>query len=264
MSVALAATYHPRGEIARLERLYPALRAAYSALVLSLPPQAAPEDVSRLRALPGAQVFVNAEWSHGRYMALKTALAGGADHIHYADMDRLIRWVETRPAEWGAALEQVRRCECLVIGRTEAAWATHPRVMIDVERVINRVFSDALGQDLDFGAGAKGFSRAAAAFIVANSQPGRAIGTDAEWPVLARRGGFRVEGLLVDGLDWEIADQHQPAAADAERQRRLAAAYDADPAHWALRVATTIEVIEAGLDALRRPLDAPGPAAKEE
>ncbi len=261
MSVALAATYHPRGELERLERLYPLLREAYGALVISLPPQAAPQDVDRLRALPGAQVFVNDEWSHGRYRALETALASGADHIQYADLDRLIRWVETRPAEWRAALARTQQCECLVVGRTAAAWATHPRVMIDVERVINRVFSDALGQPLDFGAGVKGFSRAAAAFVLANSQPGRAIGTDAEWPVLAQRGGFRVEGLLVDGLDWELADQHQAAAADAARQRRVAAAYDADPAHWAHRVGTTIEVIEAGLDALRRPL---GPAAEGE
>jgi hypothetical protein len=263
VSVALAATFHPRGEIGRLERLYPTLREAYSDIVISLPPVTLPGDADRLQRLAGAQVFVNAEWSHGRYMALKTALASGADHIHYADMDRLIRWVETRPAEWRAALARVQQCECLVIGRTAAAWATHPRVMIQVEHIINRVFSDALGQTLDFGAGAKGFSRAAAAFIVANSQPGQAIGADAEWPILAQRGGFRVEGMLVDGLDWEIADQYQDAAADAERQQRLAAAYDTDPAHWAYRVQTTIEVIEAGLDALRRSLDAQ-PAAEGE
>lgn len=263
MSVALAVTYHPRGEIGRLERLYPMLQAACSALVFSVAPVAVPEEVARLRALPGAQVFVNDDWSHGRYAALTAALAGGADYILYADADRLIRWVETRPAEWRAALAHVQQCECLVFGRTEAAWATHPRSMIDAEHIINCVFSDALGQTLDFGAGAKGFSRAAAAFIVANSQPGQAIGTDAEWPILAQRGGYRVEGMLVNGLDWEIADQYQDTAADAERQQRLAAAYDTDPAHWAYRVRTTIEVIEAGLDALRRPLDAL-PATAEE
>lgn len=256
MSVALATTFHPRGEVGRLEKLHPALRAVYSDIVISLPPAAPPDDVAQLRRLDGARVFVNVDWSHGRYTALKMALESGAAYIHYADMDRLIRWAETRPAEWRAAVERVQQCDCLVIGRTESAWATHPRVMIQVERIVNRVFSDLLGQALDFGAGSKGFSRDAAAFIVANSRPGRAIGTDAEWPVLAHRGGFRVEGVLVDGLDWEIPDQHQDAPASAERQRQMAAAYDADAAHWAYRVQTTIEVIEAGLDALRQPLAA--------
>ncbi|MGQ9888197.1 MAG: hypothetical protein ACUVSX_06845 [Aggregatilineales bacterium] len=254
MSVALATTYHPRGEIGRLEKLYSALRAVYSDVIISLPPTAANDDVARLQRLSEARVFVNADWSHGRYAALKAALESGSAYIHYADMDRLIRWVETRPAEWRAAVERVQQCDCLVIGRTESAWSTHPCVMIQVEHIINRVFSDALGQTLDFGAGSKGFSRGAASFIIANSRPGRAIGTDAEWPVLAHRGGFRVEGMLVNGLDWEIPDQHQDAPASAERQRQMAAAYDADAAHWAQRVQTTIEVIEAGLDALRRPL----------
>lgn len=154
MSIALAATYHPRGELDRLERLYPTLAGAYSAIIVSLPPTTAPSDASRVNALPCAQVFINADWSHGRYMALKTAVECGAEYIQYADMDRLIRWIETRPAEWRAVLDRVRQCECLVIGRTEAAWATHPRVMIRVEHIINRVFSDVLGQTLDFGAGA--------------------------------------------------------------------------------------------------------------
>lgn len=254
MSIALAATYHPRGEIDRLEWLYPTLQTTYSHIVISLPPVTTPDDAARLAQLEGARLFVNADWSHGRYMALKAALETDAAHIHYADMDRLVRWIETRPAEWRAAVAQVQRAECLVIGRTETAWATHPRVMIQVEHIINRMFSYLLGQDLDFGAGSKGFSRDVAAFIIANSQPGRAIGTDTEWPVLAQRGGFGVEGLLVDGLDWEIPDQYQGAAADAGRQRQMAEAYDADAARWAHRVGTTVEVVEAGLDALRRPL----------
>lgn len=257
MSVALAATFHPRGEIGRLEKLYPVLRGVYSDIVISLPPTTASGDVARIQRLNSARVFVNADWSHGRYMALKTALERGPDYIHYADMDRLIRWTETRFAEWRAVVERVQQCECLVIGRTVSAWATHPRAMVQTEQIINHVFSNLLGQTLDFGAGSKGFSRAVAAFILANSQPGRAIGTDAEWPILAYRGGFRVEGVFVDGLDWEIPDQHQDVPASAERQRQMAIAYDADAANWAHRVQITIEVVEAGLDALQRPLTVP-------
>jgi hypothetical protein len=169
-------------------------------------------------------------------------------------MDRLIRWVETRPDEWRQTLERIPACDCLIIGRTEAAWATHPQVMIQVEKIINTTFSYMLGQEYDFGAGSKSFSRRAAAYILANSQPENALGTDTEWPILLHRGGFNLDSVVVDGLDWEIADQYQEEAADESRQRALAQAYDANVKHWTYRVSSTVEVVEAGLDALQRPL----------
>jgi len=254
MGIALATTYNPRGEIGRLHRLYSQLQTAYSHIVISIPLSAKSDEVDQIKMLSGAQVFVNKEWSHGRFMALKAAYDTGADHIHYADMDRLIRWVETRPEEWSQTVHRVQQTDCLVIGRTEAAWATHPQVMIQVERIINSTFSYLIGQEFDFGAGSKGFSRRATEFILMNSQPENAPGTDVEWPILAHRGGFRLDSVLVDGLDWEIPDQYQDKAADAERQRTLAEAYDADVKHWKYRVHSTVDVVEAGLAALHRSL----------
>jgi hypothetical protein len=197
---------------------------------------------------------VNAEWSHGRYMALKTALETGADHIHYADMDRLLRWVETRPDEWRQTVDAVERCDYLVIGRTDAAWATHPRAMFETERVQNTLFSHLIDLEMDIGAGSKGFSRAAATLIIGNSSPGRALGADAEWTVLAHRGGFEVKAVFVDGLDWESADRYQEQAANHADQRDSANAYDTDPAHWSYRIKVTQEVVESGLDAMQREL----------
>jgi broad specificity phosphatase PhoE len=257
MRIALASTWHPRGETARLLRLYPLLQAAYSQLIISLPPSAASADVEDLRALPDAMVHVNADWSHGRYMALKLATETDATHIHYADMDRLLRWVETRPEEWRTTLDRVGQVDCLVIGRTPAAWDTHPRALVETEAISTGLMSRLLGQELDISAGSKGFSRRAAEFILANSLPRRAIGTDAEWVVLAYRAGFQVEQVLVDGLDWEIPDQHQARAADPERQRTLAAAYDADATKWAHRVDIAHEIVEAGMDAWTRSLQSP-------
>lgn len=254
MTIALAATFNPRGETGRLERFYPQFQQVYSDIVISLPPAAPPEDRERIKALPGARILSNEEWPGGRYRALKASLESHADYIQYADLDRLVRWIETRPEELLHTAERIRSSECLVIGRTEAAWATHPKVMIQVEKIINGVFSYHLGQHLDFGAGSKGFSYPAAEFVVANGKPDGAIGSDTEWPILCHRVGFRVEGLLVDGLDWEIPDQYQDKAADAERQRTMAVEYDADVKHWMYRVETTIEAVEAGLEALRRPL----------
>jgi broad specificity phosphatase PhoE len=190
-------------------------------------------------------------------MALQLATESGADHIHYADMDRLLRWIETRPDEWQATLDRVGQADCLVIGRTPTAWDTHPRALSQTEAISTGLMSRLLGQELDISAGSKGFSRRAAEFILANSLPRRAIGADAEWVMLAHRAGYRVEQVLTDGLDWEIPDQHQAQAAAPERQRALAAAYDADATKWAHRVGIAHEIVEAGMDAWTRSLQRP-------
>lgn len=254
MPVTLAATFNPRGETGRLLRLYTQLQSVYDTIVISLPPHANPSDVEQVRTLPGVIVYVNETWPQGRYMALKLAYDAGAQAVHYADMDRLLRWVETHPAEWQAAVTVVDTSDCLVIGRTPSAWATHPQALVQTERISNTVFSRLLGQDLDLSAGSKGFSRAAAAVVLENCQPARALGADAEWIVVLHRAGFDINTLLVDGLDWETADRYADSAADANRQREAAQQYDADPAHWAMRAGVAQEIVEAGLDALTRPL----------
>lgn len=254
MSVALASAWNPRGELGRFQHLYKTLRAEYCAMVVTLPPDADAEVEAALKALPGVQPVVTPEWPAGRYLALQGALETQAGHVNYADFDRLLRWVETRSEEWRHTVRRIQQSDCLVIGRTEAAWATHPRALIETEAISNRVFSDLLGIELDLSAGSKGFSRAAAAVIVANTQPRHALGADSEWVMIAHRAGFAVETLLVDGLDWETADRHQAAAADAARQRQAAQRYDEDAQNWSMRVAVAAEVVAAGLDATRREL----------
>jgi hypothetical protein len=64
-----------------------------------------------------------------------------------------------------------------------------------------------------------------------------------------------IEQLLVDGLDWEIPDQHQERASSAERQAQLAVDYDADSQNWARRVEVALEIVTSGLDASRRTIE---------
>lgn len=254
MSVTLAATFNPRGETGRLLRLYPQFHAVYDEIVISMPPHANGADVDQVQALPDVTAWVNETWPQGRYMALKQAYDNGAQAIHYADMDRLLRWTETRPAEWRETVAQVAGSDCLVIGRTPAAWATHPQALAHTEKISNTVFSRLLGQDLDLSAGSKGFSRAAVEVILANCRPTRALGADSEWIMVLQRAGFQIDTVLVDGLDWETADRYADAAADDDKQREAAIRYDADPDHWAMRVGVAQEIVEAGLDAMVRPL----------
>jgi hypothetical protein len=259
MSVVLAVTWNPRGEMPRFERLLPQLRQLYQALVLSFPPTADLDVTQSFTHGPHAGrsdilSFINQDWTWGRYMALRLALQVPSDFVHYADMDRLLRWVETRPQEWEQAVSKIQTTDCLVMGRSQAAYQTHPRSMLLTEAISNRVVSEILGQPMDVSAGSKGFSRQAVEFLAAHTQPGRALGTDAEWPILLKRAGFRVDYLVVDGLDWESADRYREQAADPDGQRMAAERVDADPKSWEWRVRVAGEIVEVALEAAQRRL----------
>jgi hypothetical protein len=257
MSIALAATWNPRGELERFEQLFPILEEVYAQMVISFPPLADEQVVQLFREGKfSGQVNIttiqNQVWSWGRYMALKNALQAPVSHIHYADMDRLLRWAETRPDEWRNAVLRIEGGDYLVMGRSAVAYATHPQALVRTEAISNHLISRLVGQALDVSAGSKGFSRRAAQFLVDQTKPGKAIGTDGGWTVLLHRAGYRIDYLEVDGLDWETADRYQPRSADAEQQQKLAEVYDKDPAHWAMRVEIALEIVEAGLDAAER------------
>jgi len=246
MSVVLAATWDPRGELERFQAVLPQLRGLYQDLAIALPPQAEP--VCAALQERGTAAILTPDWSWGRYIALqKSVEISTASHVHYADLDRLLRWVEIRPQEWRQTVERLQQCDCLVIGRSPAAYATHPQALVQTETISNAVVSSLLGQKMDVSAGSKGFSRRAVEFLLAHTSPGHALGTDAEWPLTLHRAGFQVDYVEVDGLDWEIPDHFQAQAAGSDRQRQVAAEYDADPRRWAHRVAVAREIVEVAL-----------------
>ena len=254
MTIALAAAWQPRGELERFLTLLPTLRQAYNHLAVSLPPAAGP-DLERVLQSAGVLVVQTEDWAAGRYAAVQAALANRPDWIHYNDLDRLLRWVETRPQEWRQTLAALEQADCTIIGRTPAAYASHPQALVQTEAISNQVVSQLLGFNVDASAGGRGFSQPAAAFVLANSRPIRALGTDSEWPILLQRAGYAIEYRTVDGLDWEIPDQYQSRAAGPDRQAEVARAYDGDPANWARRLEVALEIIQAGLAAAERPLE---------
>jgi hypothetical protein len=166
-------------------------------------------------------------------------------------MDRLLRWVETCADEWRQTVATLPQHDCLIIGRTAQAFATHPQALQQTEQIINMVFSHYFGQIVDLGGGSRGYSRRCVEYLLAHSTPGP--WDDAQWPMLLQQAGFPLSYLAVDGLDWESADRHRPQAADGDLQRTLADAYDADPTQWARRVGIALEIIQAGLAATPPP-----------
>lgn len=248
MSITLASTWLPRGEMPRLRQMYQRLLQIYERLIISVPRDIDPLGLDQIRTLtgrPNGVMVVPANQAEGRYVALRHALETTATHVHYVDMDRLLHWVETRPLEWQQTVAAVQRAECLIIGRTPRAIHTHPRALQQTEQVINVVFSHLLGQQVDLGGGSRGFSRRAVRFLMTHSSAG--TWPDAQWPMLLHQAGFALDYLAVEGLEWESADQHRLQAADPDTQRRLAAAYDTDPQQWASRVQIALDIIQAGL-----------------
>jgi len=256
MTIALATAWNPRGEFSRFETLHPRLLEEYVGMAISLPPEVDPQLAKKMNALPRVDTVVTEHWSHGRYMALKLVEEIGATHVQYADFDRLLRWVETYPDEWKYVLKQAQEVDCLILGRSPDAYQTHPKALVETEAISNLVVSSLLGRTMDISAGSKCFSKHACRTILANSVPGNALGTDAEWPIIMKHSDFTVNYLEVDGLEWESADRYQDKAADRYSQETAATIYDADPENWSRRVAIAMEIVKVGFDTINSKLTA--------
>lgn len=259
MTITLATTWEPRGELERFVGLLPQLEAAYTSIVVICPPHADISLVDEINRLPivaakRLQLNITQEWPCGRQLALQYGLAAGASHIHYIDMDRLLRWIEIYSAEWKDTLQILQDSDVLIMGRTSSAYDTHPQALVQTEVLSNKVISFFLGQVVDASAGSKSFSRRAAEFLVANADGDHPFGVDAEWPILLHRAGFKVDYLAVNGLDWESADRYRKSAASITQQQQAAVAYDAIPANWAHRIAVAQEIIQIALDVAQRPI----------
>ena len=252
MSVALTCTWRPHGELPRLQTYLPQITALYSHIVVALIDTDSATRAA-LEALPGIRLVLPPDGAHSRVAALHAAYATGAEHVHYCDMDRLIRWIETRPDELRRTVQAIPSADCLILGRTAAAYASHPEAMRSTERIINEVASHLLDLHVDICAGSKGLSRRLLRFLL-NQVPTDGWG-DVSWALLANRSGFLVDYLAADGLDYETADRYQPRAADAAAQRLLAADIDGNPEEWARRVRVAQEILAEGLLIIKHPLD---------
>ncbi len=246
MSIALAAAWSPRGELSRAERMADALRELYTGAWIAVPPNTDSDTLSRLAALPGVHVFTDC-WPSGRLESVRRALHGRADAVHYADFDRLLHWLECYPDELRCTLDRIAQVDCLVLGRTARAWSTHPRCMIETEALFNMTFSHLLGAEMDIGAGSRGFSRRAAAYLVRRTDPAWGWAVDAAWPLMLQRGGFALDYLEVEGLEWESADQYLDHAASHTEREAVADEHDQSPEIWRQRVYVAHEITRVGL-----------------
>ncbi len=249
--LALASTLHdPTGAtLPFLERHGAALR-DQAVAAIAVTPQTAPAVAAALAesgvlTLPGGPAIGESR---------RTALAAAAQYdpdatILSCDFDRWLFWREIAPDElagleaWFDRRAPATWYACL--GRTAAAFASHPRVQRVCENATNRALSLAAGRSLDAVAGAALLRPPAVRLILAQScEPSNA--TDLEWPALAlRRDPSRLAARRCRGLAFETTAFHQTEIAAAGGLARwLAQTYD-QPAMWARRLRLAADSVAA-------------------
>lgn len=242
MGCILAAVQHdPDGRLYnQTERILPMLGRIFSGIAV----RATDTTEERgLELLARAGVLVQREPRGGHLLlgrARRGALALGLElegsHLLFCDFDRVLHWAEFYPSELEQIAGELARADFTVLGRTERAFASHPRVQRDTEAIINHVYSVVSGKPWDVTAASRGLSRRAAAEILAGC-PEEGIGTDLAWPLFVQRSSELTLGYYeTEGLEFETADRFEDEVAAAGGLQAWIEQIDSDPRAWMMRL----------------------------
>jgi len=244
--IALAATLHdPSGALLPLiRRTLPVLAACYPAgIAVAATPATHPRVVRALRAAGAFAGTPRADARGPLYrLAIRAALAPGAERVHYLDFDRAVHWAAERPRELRSVVRRARRVPVLLVGRTEKAHRSHHRPLHATEAVVNRLLADRLGWPgrVDFLVPSFALGRDAARTLLRRS---RAHGESiyGEWAAILATLAPAVAYVECNGLDWETPDRHRRAV----RRLGLAAwrTRQETAGEWRLRIAMAESIV---------------------
>lgn len=256
MNVVLAATQHdPDGRLYdQAARVLPALLRIFAGIAIQATYATQARSIELFRSAgtlvrheTDTQFNSLPKLGAARRAAIELGLRLDAPTLLFCDFDRALHWAERYPDELARVAAQLADHDFVVLGRTERAFATHPRVQRDTEAIINRVYASASGLPWDVTAAARGLSRRAAAAILEGC-PEQSIGTDVAWPLfLQRAGGFSLGYAATEGLEFETADRFADQVAAAGGLEQWVAQIDADPRQWANRLDLARIEVEAAI-----------------
>jgi len=240
MSIILALALRPTDvNVPQFERLYDGYMTLYDGISIVTPSDVDMGRVDLLRSYDRVRVLNGAAGvENRRYRTLQQALEfEDVAAVHYCDGDHALNRFERDPDDWHMTVDAIRDVDCLIIGRTQAVFESYPPALYETERIINDVVSHLLGQRVDLGSGARGFSRAAAEYIIAQDSPAsHPVAVDAAWPVMLDTAGFTVGTVLSNGAYYDVSNE-------ATRQRLES------KTQWIKRVEMAREIIAAGIRA---------------
>jgi hypothetical protein len=239
--------------VAQARRVLPVLHELYTGIVVLVTFATGARTIDTLRAL---NVRVEREQAQDRLglatmgLARQQTLHHAAEmdtaSVHLCDWDRILHWAEAYPDELRDVVDAIPRHDVLILGRTPRAFATHPRVQRDTERIVNHAFGLAFGQELDVTAASRGLSRRAVETLLALPNPEATVGNDCAWPLyLARVPDFVVGYAATEGLEWETPDRYADEITAAGGLDAWIADFDAKPEHWEFRLQLALHEVAA-------------------
>lgn len=257
LPVALAATLHdPTGALRReIAWGLPQLRALYSSIAVATSPPTSSRVIDLLQA-EGIHAGTPPANTRGPLyrMSVRGALRARPSAVHYLDFDRALHWLRSAPREMRAVVRLSRAHRALLLGRTDAAHASHHRPLWATEVVANRLMADSLGISgrLDLLVPSFVLESADARALLARSRT-RDAEVYGEWAALVPVLVPTLAYVECRGLDWETPDRFRRSVRRigmvAWRRRQDT------PKEWALRTALAETIVAAFVRARRR---APG------
>jgi hypothetical protein len=239
VNIALAMAWRPNArDVQRFKWLLPIINDLYCGVSIVMPPHCALY-ADELKSLSNVKVSVSKTQNENRrYLTLQQALDfEQATHVHYCDGDHVLSRMEQYLDDWKRSLDAIAHADCVVIERSAAVFESYPPALRETEQIINLVGSYLLGQPIDLGSGARGFSRDAVKFLMEHAFfETHSVATDSEWIVLLHCAGFHVGIFISEGAIYEV---ESPQQMDSVEQ-------------WSKRIEIARMIIQTGLDAANR------------
>lgn len=265
MSVTLAITHHdPDGRLnQQLNRHLSTLTALFGGIAVHSSPQANAEALACLENAGASialqeRVLVDGTVQIGRVRreVIEQALSFETSHVMYCDGDRVLHWAENYPDELAHVVDQIQQFDFTVLGRTQRAFDSHPRIQRETEVLINHVYALLSGNQWDITAAARGLSVAAVQTILDHCSD-NTFGVDGTWPLTIQRHIDKQQNaqnetlslsyIETEGLQFETADQFAPEIAQMGGVGPWMNSLDGDAQNWATRLKLAATEAEAML-----------------
>lgn len=254
MSVSLATTVHDPENLlfAQMAGQWPRIAPIFSTVAINASPNTGDKLLDFLRER-GARIQLQPESDEDGVLRLGEArrdvvidaLMGGSTHALHCDFDRVLHWAEFHLAELQQVVEQIPKRDFTVLGRTQRAFDSHPRVQRDTEQIINHVYGLVSGNAWDITAAARGISRRAADAISQGCDE-RSLGVDGAWPLFVQQQPeLTMAYIETEGLEFETVDRFMDEAKALGGVQAWIDRFDAQPEGWAFRARLAWIEIEA-------------------
>lgn len=184
-----------------------------------------------------------------RRTAIGMAMSHSPDAIFLCDFDRWLHWGDRYPGELAGLPTRISAISpapwYVCLGRTERAFATHPRTQRDCEAATNCALELAVGYPIDAVGGAAWLAPEGAEIVRANSIECSAA-TDLEWPALIHRSDpNRLAFAAMEGLEFETATFFAREIAEAGGRAAWINAEYERPEMWAQRLRLAADSVQA-------------------